>query len=341
VSHGGDIERAAKEAGISPNRILDFSSNINPMGLPPRAAERLAREAKDPVSWTRYPGPELAELRAALSEYAAVPGEYIVIGAGADSLIHAAVKALAPRRCVIPVPAFSEYERACEAAGCKRAAVLECGDLLILNNPHNPSGACVSRAEMLERIGTARELGATVLVDEAFVDYVPGESVTKDVAKMDGVIAIRSLTKFFGCPGLRVGYAVAAPEAARKLAAQLPPWPVTTLAANTLAEGLRDADYRDQVRSQNRRAREKLSAALTSLGCEMSPGAANFLLIRLPSGRDAAQVRDSLLRKHAILVRECDSFDGLEKGRYIRVAIRLEHENQLLVDALAHIFARA
>ena len=153
--HGGDINRVAREAGVTPERILDFSSNINPMGPPGRAAKRLAREATDPSTWTRYPDPEAGELRSALSRYAAVPPECIAIAAGADSLIQAAIRTFAPRRSVISIPAFSEYERACRAAGCEDVFVplspdfsldrgtlqlLRLGDLLVLNNPHNPSG---------------------------------------------------------------------------------------------------------------------------------------------------------------------------------------------------------
>jgi threonine-phosphate decarboxylase len=349
--HGGDIDRAARQAGVPPHRILDFSSNINPMGLPPRAAERLAREAQDPHTWTRYPDPECKELRSALSRYAGVSPESIVIAAGADALIHAAVRALRPQRCLIPVPAFSEYERAASAFGCEAIAlpldpgfrlpaelsqVLRAGDLLILNNPHNPSGVCASRPEMLDYIAAARASGATVLADEAFIDYAPDSAITQDAGT--GIVAsIRSLTKFFGCPGLRVGYAVAAPDVAAKITAQLPPWPVTTLAANALAEALRDDTYPTHTREQNCHARAALSEELSSLGCRVFPGAANFLLVRLPAGCNALETRHALLRDHVILVRECDSFSGLEAGRYLRIAVRSENENEHLIDALSHV----
>jgi threonine-phosphate decarboxylase len=349
--HGGDIDRAAQQAGVPPHRILDFSSNINPMGLPPRAAERLAREAQDPHTWTRYPDPECKELRSALSRYASVSPESIVIAAGADALIHAAVRAFRPERCLIPVPAFSEYERAAGAFGCEAIALpldpefrlpaevsqmLRAGDLLILNNPHNPSGVCASRSEMLDYVAVARASGAAVLADEAFIDYAPEAAITQDAAT--GIaVSIRSLTKFFGCPGLRVGYAVAALDVAAKITAQLPPWPVTTLAANALADALRDVDYPTHAREQNCRARAVLFEALSSLGCRIFPSAANFLLMRVPADCNALQIRNALLRDHAILVRECDSFSGLESGRYLRVAVRSENENQCLVDALSHV----
>jgi threonine-phosphate decarboxylase len=327
-THGGDVERAAREAGIAPECILDFSANINPMGLPPRARERLARDAADPNAWARYPDPELRELRSAISQYVEVARECIVIGGGADSLIHCTVRAFAPRRCVLPIPAFSEYERAWRAAGCGPS-----GDLCILNNPHNPTGACEPRSAMLQRIREARDSGASVLVDEAFVDYIPEASITRDAVEENGVVAIRSLTKFFGCPGLRVGYAVASPETAALLKAQLPPWPVTILAAGALAEALRDVDYRRETLERNARARACLAAALAALGCHVCPCAANFLLVRLPAVLPASELYDRLLHAHGILVRKCDSFSGLERDRYLRIAVRDESDNARLLAA--------
>jgi threonine-phosphate decarboxylase len=340
-THGGDVDRVACEMGIPAGRLLDFSANVNPMGLPARAAERLAREACDPRLVSHYPNPQATELRQLLSQRLDVPAECITIGAGADSLIHAAVRALLPKRCLISIPAFSEYERACRAYGCEVASLplaAEAGDLIVLNNPHNPTGACSTRAEMLDRLDAARANGCSVLADEAFIDYCPEAAITGEAAARVGVVAIRSLTKFFGCPGLRVGYAVAAPETACSLAAQLPPWPVTTLALNALAEALRDAGFAQRTLEMNQQARTRLSAALASLGIQVFPSSANFLFLRLPDCFQALQVRDRLIREYAILVRECDSFAGIEHGKHLRVAVRLESENARLIAALASIF---
>jgi threonine-phosphate decarboxylase len=347
-AHGGGVERASRESGIPAERILDFSANVNPLGLPRRAAERLARDVRDPRLLLQYPDADSHELRNVLSQKLSLPTESIVLGAGADSLIHAAVGALAPRRCIIPVPAFLEYGRACRAYGCairniplEARELFDPGDLVIYNNPHNPTGACVSRAEMLNRIATARARGATVLADEAFIDYVPGAAITPEAATQPGVIAVRSLTKLFGCPGLRVGYAVAAPETASALRAQLPAWPVTTLALNALSEALSDDAYIRDTLETNALARALFAAALDGLGCHVFPSAANFLFVRLPNAFPATNVRDRLLRDHAILVRECESFEGLERGHYLRVAVRGESENASLIEALAGLFDKA
>jgi threonine-phosphate decarboxylase len=356
-THGGNIAQAARLLGIPASRILDFSANVNPMGLPARAAQRLAREASDPAISAHYPDPESTELRCLLSQQLAVPTECILIGSGAAALIHSAICALAPRRCLIPVPAFCEYERACRACGSsphfislppdfhlspQSLAEASPGDLVILNNPHNPSGACASRDEMLVLIAATRHRGAYVLVDEAFVDYSLESAITREAvapqANAAGLIAIRSLTKFYGCPGLRVGYAVAAPETASRIAAQSPPWPVSTLAQNALAEALRDNDYMRETLETNRRARAALATSLAALGCRVHPGAANFLLIQLPARFPAAHIRERLLRDHAILVRDCDSFRGLEGQNCLRVAVRRKSENSCLLAALTAIF---
>jgi threonine-phosphate decarboxylase len=356
-SHGGDLARVFRETGIPAAQILDFSANINPIGLPARAIERLVREAGDPRLLMQYPDPEANELRQTLSDRLEVPVESIVVGAGADSLIPAAVRTLGPRRCVIPVPAFSEYERACTVFGCEIHRVplraqqgfsltdsfltdVHPGDLVILNNPHNPTGSCAGRADMLDRIRAIRSAGATVLVDEAFIDYVPGAAITKDAAVLPGAIAIRSLTKFYGCAGLRVGYAVAAPPTAATLRTQLPAWPVTTIALNALVEALRDHQFVETTLASNRQARSRLVDALERSGCRVFPAAANFVFFEVPKAFHAADVRDRLIREHAILVRDCDSFDGLEGGRYLRVAVRTEDDNQKLTAALTVVFGQ-
>ena len=188
---------------------------------------------------------------------------------------------------------------------------------------------------MLDRIATARSKEATVIVDEAFVDYVPDAAITRDAAGQRGVIAIRSLTKFYGCAGLRVGYAVASPDTARSLQQHLPPWPVTTLAANTLAEAVADGEYARATLARNAVRRARLNSDLVSLGCRVVPGSANFLLFELPAEHNAADIQRRLLEHRRILVRPCDSFEGLATGRYIRVAVRDDEDNGKLVNSLA------
>jgi threonine-phosphate decarboxylase len=337
--HGGAVAEAARRLGIDPADIIDFSSNINPRGLPPGAARRLACEASNPNLLTRYPDPEACELRQILSRKLNVPGESLVFGNGAAALIMATVLAFRPQSCLIPTPGFAEYQRACRAAGCEivpsdgQRAVLR-----ILNNPHNPTGSAMEAATVRRIIEAAHDQETAVLIDEAFIDYLPEETVAPEAANGEGVVVIRSLTKFYGCPALRAGYAVAGPETARRIAALLPAWPVGTLALNALAEALRDEEYERTSREECRANRTALSVALAAAGMRVFPSKANFLLLELPENRiSSAELEERLLRDHRILVRNCDSFEGLERGRYIRVAVKEEADNRRLVQSIETI----
>jgi len=360
-THGGDIQRVAREYGIPASELLDFSANINPRGLPPGAVTRLAHESLDSALLMQYPDPEARELRQTLSKRLDVPLDAIVIGGGAGALIAAGIRALRPRRCLIPVPAFCEYERACVASGCavdpfqldartgftldlealSRLMGKNGHDLLIVNNPHNPSGAVTDRGAMLHLLDAVRTAEAGVLIDEAFIEYAPGAQITAEAARRPGVIAVRSFTKCYGCPALRVGYAVASPETAKQVAAQLPAWSVTTLALDAMIEALKDEAYARATLEENERERSRLSKALAKLGLHVFPSAANFLLLRLPENcSSSAQLREQLILRHRILVRNCDSFEGLETGHYIRVAVRREPENNRLVEAISESLRR-
>lgn len=356
--HGGDVWQAAAEFGIPADELLDFSANINPRGLPAGARLRLRREAADPRLLMRYPDPSAGELRSVLSRRLQLPPEAIAIGAGAEALIGASLSSLGARRCLVPVPAFSEYARACASCG----AVFEpfaldpeldfhlnvgafCGtlrsgqrDCAVLNNPHNPSGALLAAAEVRRILDTAEAGEVRVLLDEAFIDYAPGASLLQEAVRRPGVIVVRSLTKFYGCPALRVGYAVGAPPSIARLAASTPTWPVTLLALNALGEAVGDDVYAETTLRENEFERSRLAADLAALGAQVFPSAANFLLVRLPAGWPAAaSIRERLISGHRILVRNCDSYEGLERGRYLRVAVRTATDNGRLIEAFKQV----
>jgi len=205
------------------------------------------------------------------------------------------------------------------------------GLLLLLNNPHNPSGAMLEPHEIRPLLDRA-----PLLLDEAFIDYVPQASLALEAASNPALIVIRSLTKFYGCPALRIGYAVAHPDNIRRMQSLLPTWPVTQLAIDALTEAITDEDYTEASLRENAIEREWLSNALSALGLFVFPSAANYLLIELRADMPAASgLRASLIAKHRILIRNCDSYEGLERGRFVRVAVHFREENCRLVEALA------
>ncbi len=275
-----------------------------------------------------------------------MPPESIVVGEGAEALLGAVIRVFHPARCFVPVPAFSEYARICPnfdpfpldpdsnfELDVQAAIESEC-DLAIINNPHNPSGAFNTREQLRPLLSS----GKNVLLDEAFIDYVPGESLACEAAQTRGVVVVRSLTKFYGCPSLRVGYAVAKPEMIERIRSILPAWPVTQLALNALTAAVQDDEYRTTTIAECAKHRRELAQALEGLDVKVFPSCANFLLLRLSAKwPDASQLRDRLITRHRILIRNCDSYSGLEHGRYIRVAVRTPDENGRLIQALESI----
>ena len=346
VVHGGDVWQVAREQGIAAGELLDFSANINPRGLPLRARERLARDASDPRLLSCYPDPTARALRVALGARTGVPPEAIAVGPGAESLLAPLLRAVEAESVLIPVPAFSEYRRVCEQAEIEfvpfaldRAEsfrvpvdrLCEHTGIVLLNNPHNPSGALLEACEVL-RIAEAAE---TLIVDEAFIDYASHASVIREASVRRGLIVIRSLTKFYGCPALRVGYVVAHPDTIGKVRGLLPTWPVTQLALDTLAEAVTDCEYAEASLRENAGERERLTASLTEPGLVVFRSAANYLLLelgeRMPASSD---LRSRLIVNHRILIRNCDSYESLAPGRYVRAAVRSPADNERLIRAL-------
>ena len=353
--HGGDAYAAAEDAGIAVSELVDFSANINPRGLPRRAREKLIAEASSETTVGLYPERSARRLRCALSKQLDVHMEAIVAGPGAEALLSPILRCLRARRALVPVPAFSEYKRVCEREEIefnpfllpqsdyfrlpldKFACRIEKGnfDVVILNSPHNPSGCVVEVDDIRAVFELVTARGGALVVDEAFIDYVPGSSLASEAARRDGLIVIRSLTKFYGCPALRVGYAVAVPKTTEEIASFLPAWPITEMAAAALTEAICDDGFARLSLEENAAQRERLRSDLSALGLTVFRSVANYLLLELGETMpDSTILRRRLLERHRLLVRDCSSYDGLTSGRYIRIAVRSAADNERLLCAM-------
>lgn len=205
---------------------------------------------------------------------------------------------------------------------------------LLLNNPHNPTGTLFRRETILPYL---KQFGL-VVVDEAFMDFLPPEeqeSLVKDVPDYPNLAVVRSLTKFYSLPGLRLGYAIAHPERLQRWQSRRDPWPVNVLAAAAGAAVVRDAAFEQLSRDWLPAARSQLFEGLATLpGLRPYPSAANFLLVE--SDYSTSELQQKLLRQHQILIRDCLSFPELG-DRYFRAAVRSPADNQRLLEALAEI----
>ncbi len=371
--HGGNLAWAAALAGCPASAILDFSASISPLG-PPESA--LAAIQAHLSSLTAYPDPDYGELRTALGEAFNVDPDWILPGNGsAELLTWAALDLSKLEATYLVTPAFGDYWRALKAFG---AQVLDCpldlkslagetgsglvtDDLsvsecslvspslaipvllaldadrgLLLNNPHNPTGLLFTREAIrpyLEQLGL-------VVVDEAFMDFLPPSEQESSIAQVEefpNLVILRSLTKFYSLPGLRMGCAIAHPDILRRWQLLRDPWPVNALAAAAAAAVVRDTAFEWQTWDWLPVARRELFEGLADLpGLRPMAGAANFLLVE--SSVSVAAIQKSLLQRHRILIRDCLSFPELG-DRFFRVAVRERADNLRLIAGLAEVIS--
>lgn len=316
--------------------MLDFAVNVRAAGPPSWLTERLAARLTDLGHY-----PSAADVSRATQAVAARHGrrvdEVALLAGGAEGF--ALLPDLDPHLAALIAPSFTEPEAVLGAAGVPirhvvlappftldGAAVPEQADLVVVGNPTNPTAVLHPVRDIL----ALRRPGRIVVVDEAFADAVPGEPESLAGMSLPDVVVLRSLTKTWSLAGLRVGYALGAPQVLARLTARRAHWPLGTLQLEAVAaccapEAVAEAD------SGARRLtalRADMVAGLRVAGVDVVDGCAPFVLLRVD---DAELVRKHLDSK-GIAVRRCDTFVGLD-GEYLRAAVRPEWPQ--LVEVLA------
>ncbi|MHA7963161.1 cobyric acid synthase [Paenibacillus sp. CAU 1782] len=348
--HGGDLTTAREEFGLEPNAFVDFSSNMNPLGPPTAVSEVLLDYAK---RISAYPDPAVRELVRKLALHHDIPEEALMVGNGAAELIDLAVRVLRPEKAAIAVPCFQEYGDALSKIGCElyemplqrsngfrltedevRKAISESGaSLYVLGSPNNPTGALVEPRLIKMLLNS----GASVLVDEAFMDFVPDEqswSVFRHVVSHERLIVTRSMTKFYSIPGIRLGYAAASSSLIQAMRSLQVPWSVNSLAQEIGITMLSEKDFAAKTLEWLPSERGWLAEQLQGRGFDVCDSSANYLLLHLPpdSGFDAERLQRELGRL-GVLIRNASRFSGLDSGS-IRVAVKLRADNLRLLEAL-------
>jgi histidinol-phosphate aminotransferase len=316
----------------------DHAVNVATGGPPDWLRALLRRELDDALA--AYPD-ETSTAQAIAFRHGRDPDEVVLLNGAAQGYALVA-RALAPERPAIVHPQFLEAERVLPGAArvvlgapftLDGARIPGDADLVVVGNPTNPTG-------VLHRREDVRALGRTVLVDEAFMDFVPGEPETLAGTRDDHVIVLRSLTKILAVPGLRVGYLLAPASLAARLRAARPSWPVNGLA---LVAARAAALHPERLVAVARRAqadRAALHRALDGL-LRVHPGAANFLLAELPGdGPDAIGAAHALRARHGIAIRPASTFPGLD-AHHVRLTARGGDQDARLVAALAGLRAPA
>lgn len=346
--------------GAAPPGMLDFSASLNPLGPPPQA---LAAYQDAAALIACYPSPYPANLAARLARRHRVASDNVVTGNGSTQLIHLLARTLRPRRPFVAIPTFSEIANAMIIAGTAPSAIpasrergftievkqieraLEQGaDAIFIGRPNSPSGAMLSMDNAAEISARCSRRGCWCVFDEAFIDFVGEEHSAAHLAADDGrlddarVIVLRSLTKMFAIPGLRLGYLIAGRKAAFRLREAIEPWSVNVVAERVGNACLDvDEDFTARSRALIEAERAWLSDALTSIeGVHVFPSSANFLLIEVvDNGRHTSFAQHML--SWGIAVRDLRDLPGCGPGMY-RVAVRRREENQQLIAAARTYF---
>ena len=350
--HGGQLRQIADHFGIPVSQLLDFSSNINPEGPPTAVLACLRASLDDASTLTHYPDLDETDLKRSLARYAGVRPENVVAANGFVPLLDATLRTLPIRRCLLPIPAFVGYRKTLERALVEVIAypltessgfrydaedlLTGSHDAILLANPQNPSGVLANRDVLIRLTEQAATRNIYVLLDEAFIDYCPDASLAREIDRFPNLIVFRSVTKFFGMPGMRVACAIANAKIGAQLQETIVPWSITTLAALAASAAVQDEAYRNRTIALNNNRRNRLQTAIEELGIRVYPSGANFLLLRLPDSIDCEALWKRLIREYQIVLRNCANYEALSK-KHLRAAVRNDAENERLVNALAQV----
>lgn len=346
AAHGGNIYKKARELGIPESLILDFSANLSPLGIPEGVKQSLV-DAIDGL--INYPDPDCTALTEAIADFDYVKKEQILCGNGGADLLFRLALALKPKKVLLPVPAFVEYEEALHAVDADiehfylekdytvketlLAAMNPEQDLLVICNPNNPTGLLVERELLLQILDLAKAYQICVLVDECFLEIYPGEAdytLKGYLEQYPNLIILKSFTKMYAIPGVRLGYVLCGDEQLLyKMKASGQAWSVSHFAQAAGIAALKEIEYRKKTITMIAKENAFLREELSKLPIRLYEGVANYFFFQAPGIRDL----DKRMERHGIMIRNCSNYVNLGED-YFRVAVRSREDNLRLLEAL-------
>ncbi|MGQ7462529.1 threonine-phosphate decarboxylase CobD [Streptococcus suis] len=357
VEHGGNMNQLACDLGFHPEECLDFSANINPLGLSEKVKSRII-ETLD--SLVHYPDVTYSQSKAALAEYHSCQPQQILLANGAVEIFYDLARSLKPKKILLLSPTFMEYEKAFRQQGSEiiyhilegphyswtfetilpNLEMLSSGDLVLICNPNNPTGTLVSNQSLSLMAEFLRQKEAYLILDEAFMDFVLDKDAYSMVAHLKdyrNVIVVRSLTKFYAIPGLRLGYALSSNiDLIAAIDEMRPPWTINALADALVPVILKDSEYHHATEEWLKSEQEFLYRELTALpNLKVLPPTVNYIFFEY-EGNDSLR---ELLIQEKIFIRSCHNYHHLN-DRHYRVAIRSREENCRLIEALRSVLGK-
>ncbi|RDY22774.1 aminotransferase class I/II-fold pyridoxal phosphate-dependent enzyme [Romboutsia maritimum] len=347
LGHGADVNNIASIYNIDPKNIIDFSSNINPNVIP-----NLDKYVIEGLKECRsYPDISYMNLRKNISEYINVNKDFIIPGNGATEIIYLLMKSINKRLAILN-PTFSEYKRAAILNNLEVIDLqlnkennfevnielikenIDSFDSLFICNPNNPNGKVKYLQELLNVIKQNNKL---LIVDETFMEFVENEedySLIKYINQYENLFIIKAVTKFFGLPGLRLGYAVTSNKnLIEKIYNYKEPWTINSFADNLSNYIFKDSEYIKTSKNYYVKERSYMIKALKGINnLKVYDTDTNFILLEL-TNKKSKQLKDELLKDKNILIRDASNFIGLDE-RFIRVAIKSHEENEILIKQM-------
>jgi threonine-phosphate decarboxylase len=334
MKHGGNIFQFARHQGCLPEQVLDFSSNINPeQAVDWRSLQHLLLGP--------YADPDYSLLKQAISHRYKMPANAdIEVFNGASAAIFALLRWIQPQDMVLYTPLYGEYAQIAGELGCQVHNIDRFNPLttdipksstVIFVNPSTPDGRLY---DMQERLAAWQAAECNIIIDESFLDFCVAESVAEQLASYDKLYIIKSLSKFYGCAGIRVGFIIAVAQVIKSLKRYEPAWKLSSFDMIYMQQALANDDFVKKTREQTASLRNLLQLALQSSGLfeRIYSGQANFLLAKLANQGDGYHLQ-ALLEPSRILIRVCDNFEGLDK-RYVRFAVKNAQAINVLADSL-------
>ncbi len=362
-AHGGLIVQTAEKYGLDPEMILDLSASLNPIGTPfdhPSGGLMLEDVLGQAIEkMQHYPDNRYPQLRSAAASFigGSLTAENIVPGNGSCEIMRLVAECMVDENDIvlIPHPTFNEYEQQCKITGARvhyitqegifdiEEGLLERAKLLFVCNPNNPTGILHPGEKLLELAKRCAAKDTFLFVDEAFIELSdPSQSVAAVVADHPNMLVLRSLTKDFAVPGVRLGFGVACTQLAEKLNTARLSWNLGSLAdaMGTALLNMEGGSYSDYLKTSRQticKEREYLIEKMSGIRkFKPIPGDVNYILVDLEdSPLDSVELTGRLAQK-GILIRDCSSFPSMG-NRYVRIAVRPREETDRLSTALGEV----
>ncbi len=353
--HGGNVWEISEKLKIPLNQVIDFSVPTNPLGPSKKVLQSISQHLS---TIKNYPDPNHEWLIETLSNYVGLESNNIIVGNGSTELIYLFTEVFVESgyEAVIPIPTFGEYKIATMRVG-GRPLFLRCNPaknfrlnfeklekaiskktrIIFFCNPNSPTGILYEKDDVLRILRLAAEKNVLVFLDEDYIDFVDDNerySMAEYVKRYDNLFVLRSLTKFFGLAGLRIGFGLGSPDFVRTLKKAKMPWSVNSLAMFAAMDAVKDDDFIKKSRLLISRSKRQMQEMLQEIPwLKVYPSETNFFLIEITEGDlTSSQLKEGLASK-GLLIRDCSDFDGLN-NRFFRVSVNKPEENKKLIEHL-------